>query len=51
MKTVTRTKAKQPKVAVRAVCKDCGKKMYSLTTNKDGLIVCPKCDKDLNQKY
>lgn len=33
------------KKAVRAVCKVCGKKFHSLTTNKDGLIICPKCDK------
>ena len=38
-------KKKKKKVPVRAVCKVCGKKMYSLTTNRDGLITCPVCEK------
>lgn len=46
-----RTKAKPKKTAVPAHCEKCGKKMYSLTTNKNGNIICPACDKDLNQKY
>lgn len=44
-------KPKQKKVEQRAVCKVCGKKLYSLTTNPNGQIVCPNCDKDLNPKY
>lgn len=39
------------KVETRAVCKICGKKFYSLTTNPNGSIICVNCDKDLNQKY
>lgn len=32
--------------AVPAVCKICGKKHYSLTTNYNGLIICASCDRD-----
>ena len=39
------------KVETRAVCKICGKKFYSLTTNPNGSIICVNCDKDLNPKY
>jgi transcription elongation factor Elf1 len=39
------------KVETRAVCKICGKKFYSLTTNAHGSIICVNCDKDLNQRY
>lgn len=37
---------RKQKQEVRAVCKICGKKFYSLTTNYNGLIICASCDKD-----
>lgn len=40
-------KKKKKNKLVRATCKKCGLKMYSLTTNKDGLVYCPNCDPSL----
>ncbi len=34
----------------RAVCRICHKKLYSLTTNPDGKIICVSCDRDLNKR-
>lgn len=46
-----KTKQKQKRREVPAHCEKCAKKFYSLTTNKDGRIICPSCDKDFNPKY
>lgn len=43
-------KKTKPK-AVPAHCIKCGKKFHSLTTNKNGEIICPNCDKYMNEKY
>lgn len=37
------------KKEVKAKCKVCGKKFFSLTTNPSGLIVCPSCDKNYSK--
>lgn len=34
----------------QAICKQCGKVHYSLTTNKGGLILCVNCDPDVPRK-
>lgn len=49
--TERKFKSRKKNPAVRAVCKICGTTLYSLTKNYNGQIICPKCDRDLNQKY
>ena len=33
------------KTSVRAQCRICGKKLYSKSSNPDGKIICPDCDR------
>lgn len=42
--------SRQGKSPERATCRSCGTKMYSMTTNYQGSIVCPKCDKSFHKQ-
>lgn len=42
--------SRQGKSPEQSVCRVCGHKFYSKTTNYQGSIICPNCDKGFNKQ-